>query len=77
MEEKKDSIIIRGFTLFLGIGMIVAVPFMFFSGELESKGLGELVGVCIVGFVFLMYGIGGSKLLRKLGYGSWVSSRKK
>lgn len=52
MEEKKDSIIIRGFTLFLGIGVIVGGPFMFFSGEFEGKSLGELVGVCIVGFVF-------------------------
>jgi len=69
IEEKKDSIIIRGFAFLLGVGALVMIPIIIFKGELHPfKGI-----ICVpFAIACFMYGIGGSKLLRRIGFGSYV-----
>tara|TARA_B100000614_G_C14460319_1_gene458141 strand:+ start:771 stop:992 length:222 start_codon:yes stop_codon:yes gene_type:complete len=69
IEEKKDSIVIRGFALLLGTGALVMIPIIIFKGEIHPfKGI-----ICIpFAAACFMYGIGGSKLLRRMGVGSYV-----
>ena len=58
MGERQDSKLLRGFSLFIGSIALIA---LFFEGE---------PGISIpIGALFLAYGFGGSKFLKKIGLG--------
>ena len=57
MGERQDSKLLRGFSLFIGSIALIAA----FTGE---------AGISIpIGALFLAYGFGGSKFLKKIGLG--------
>ena len=59
MAQTKDSIIVRGLALLIGIGALLVL----FTGEVVSLPFSAL---------FLAYGIGGSKFLKKIGLGKYT-----
>ena len=58
MGERQDSKLLRGFSLFIGSIALIAA----FTGE-------DLRISIPIGALFLAYGFGGSKFLKKIGLG--------